>query len=173
MLFHFLNFSQCVVCMYLGIKLSTKLQISKSTLEDILRLNKSLFKNYSERLIWTTKLFSSICDITNCKSPTEVRLVDRWREHLVELCMFQNRNLCWCFYITVFLMKTNCFQKMLYVILISYLILSDKACVCEQISVLCTGETSLSATTKAPPTGWGWIYIYMRPQIVQVCGTMV
>ncbi len=28
--FHFLNFSQCVVCM-LGIKRSTKLQISKST----------------------------------------------------------------------------------------------------------------------------------------------
>ncbi len=30
MLFHFLNFSQCVVCMF-GIKRSTKLQISKST----------------------------------------------------------------------------------------------------------------------------------------------
>ncbi len=30
MLFHFLNFSQCIVCMF-GIKRSTKLQISKST----------------------------------------------------------------------------------------------------------------------------------------------
>ncbi len=31
MLFHLLNFSQCVVCVCLGIKRSTKLQISKST----------------------------------------------------------------------------------------------------------------------------------------------
>ncbi len=27
-----------------------------------------LFKNCSERLVWTTKLLFSICDITNCKS---------------------------------------------------------------------------------------------------------
>ncbi len=26
------------------------------------------FKNYNKRLVWTTKLFSCICDITNCKS---------------------------------------------------------------------------------------------------------
>ncbi len=31
MLFHFLNFSQCVVCVCLGIKRSTRLQILKST----------------------------------------------------------------------------------------------------------------------------------------------
>ncbi len=29
---------------------------------------KSLFKNYNELLVWTTKLFSCICDITTCKS---------------------------------------------------------------------------------------------------------
>ncbi len=46
---------------------------------------------------------------------------------LVELCTFQNQNLCWCFYITVFLMETNCFQINLYVIFISSFILSDKA----------------------------------------------
>ncbi len=28
----------------------------------------SLSKDYNERLVWTTKLFSCICDITNCKS---------------------------------------------------------------------------------------------------------
>ncbi len=45
MLFHYLNFSQCVC---LGIKRSTKLQISKSTpKEDVLK-KKSLFKNYNE-----------------------------------------------------------------------------------------------------------------------------
>ncbi len=54
-----------VKCVCLGIKRSTKLQTSKSTPKgDISFLNKSLFKNYNERLIWTTGLFSGVCDIT-------------------------------------------------------------------------------------------------------------
>ncbi len=57
-------------CVCLVIKLSTKSQISKSTLKGdfYLFIFLSLFKNYSERLVWTTKLFSSNCDIRNCKS---------------------------------------------------------------------------------------------------------
>ncbi len=41
MLFHFLNFSQCVVFISLGIKRSTKLQISKPLQREIF----SFFKN--------------------------------------------------------------------------------------------------------------------------------
>ncbi len=64
MLFHFLNISQCVVCMF-GHK--TIYKVTKCTPKgDISFLKKSLFKNYNERLVWTTKLFSCICDITKC-----------------------------------------------------------------------------------------------------------
>ncbi len=67
--FSLFYFSQCVC---LGIKRSTKLHISKSTPKGDLCFFFFffffLFKNYSDRLVWTTKLFSSICDITNCKS---------------------------------------------------------------------------------------------------------
>ncbi len=64
MLFHFFNFSQYVVCMF-GHKKSTPKG-------DILFFFKSLFKNYNEQLIWTTKLFSCICDITKIIPPTEI-----------------------------------------------------------------------------------------------------
>ncbi len=43
MLFHFLNFSQCVVCLCLGIKRSTKLQISKSTPKGDISFKKNPF----------------------------------------------------------------------------------------------------------------------------------
>ncbi len=80
----------CSLC--LGIKRSTKLQISKSTPNgDILFKIKPLFKNYNERLVWTTKLFSCICDITNCKSRL-LKFELLAGECLVELCTFQNRN---------------------------------------------------------------------------------
>ncbi len=60
-------------------KRSTKLQISKSTLKgDISCFFKYLFKNYNERLVWTTKFFSCICDITKIIPPTEIRLVGGW-----------------------------------------------------------------------------------------------
>ncbi len=48
-------------------------------------------------------------------SANSPRCWQSWRP----LCTFQNRNPYWCFYITVFLMETNCFQKMLDVIFIS------------------------------------------------------
>ncbi len=47
MLFHFLNFSQCVVCMF-GHKKYLQSYKYQSPLQ------KSLFKNYNERLVWTT-----------------------------------------------------------------------------------------------------------------------
>ncbi len=117
MLFHFLNFSQCVC---LGIKCSTKLQISKSTpMEDILFYFKSLFKDYNEQLVGT-KLFSCICDITNCKS----RLLKfDWladgENTWLSTAHFKIEPQCGCFNITVFLMEINYFQKMLDVIFIS------------------------------------------------------
>ncbi len=68
MLFHILNFSQCVVCMFGNktIYKVTNLKVHSKGRHFVLK--KSLFKNYNERLVWTTKLFSCICDITNCKS---------------------------------------------------------------------------------------------------------
>ncbi len=65
MLFHFLNVSQCVECMF-GHKKDLQSYKSQSPLQrEIFRFFfKSLFKNYNERLVWTTKLFSCICDIT-------------------------------------------------------------------------------------------------------------
>ncbi len=46
--------------------------------------------NGSTTVVWTTKLFSCICDITKIIPPTEIRLVGGWGEHLVEHCTFQN-----------------------------------------------------------------------------------
>ncbi len=92
MLFHFFNFSQCVVCMFghKTIYKVTNLKIHSKGRYFVLK--KSLFKNYNERLVWTTKLFSCICDITNFKS----RLLKfEWLGgggRLVEHCMFQNWN---------------------------------------------------------------------------------
>ncbi len=66
MLFHF---SQCVVSMFGHI---TIYKVSNLKVQSKGRFSKfffkSLFKNSNERLVWTTKLFSCICDITNCKS---------------------------------------------------------------------------------------------------------
>ncbi len=62
MLFHFLNFSQCVVCMFghKTIYKVTNLSYKSTPKGDISFFKKSLFKNYNERLVWTTKLFSCI-----------------------------------------------------------------------------------------------------------------
>ncbi len=75
MLYHFLNFSQCVVCMFghKTIYKVTNLKVHSKGRYFVLK-KKSLFKNYSEQLLWTRKLFSCICDITNCKS----RLKFQW-----------------------------------------------------------------------------------------------
>ncbi len=71
MLFHFLNLSQCVVCRF-GHK--TIYKVTNLKVHSKARYfvkNKNPFSrttmNY-KLLVWTTKLFSCICDITNCKS---------------------------------------------------------------------------------------------------------
>ncbi len=63
MLFLFLNFSQYVECMF-GHKTIYKV----TNLKVHSKGRYFVFKNYNERLVWTTKLFSCICDLTNCKS---------------------------------------------------------------------------------------------------------
>ncbi len=64
MLFHFLNFSQCVECMF-GHKMIYKVtNLKVHSKGRYFVFKKSLFKNYNEWLVWTTKLFSCICDIT-------------------------------------------------------------------------------------------------------------
>ncbi len=72
MLFHFLNFSQCVACMFghKTIYKVTNLKVHSKGRYFVLK--KSLFKNYNERLVWTTKLFSGVCDIT--KRPIRISL---------------------------------------------------------------------------------------------------
>ncbi len=92
MLFHFLNFSQCVECMF-GHKTIYKVTNLKVHSKGRYFLSKkSLFKNYNEWLVWTTKLFSCICDITNCKSRLRKFEWLGGGGRLVEHCMFQNRN---------------------------------------------------------------------------------
>ncbi len=73
MLFHFLNFSQCVVCMF-GHKKVLQSYKSQSPLQREIfhKKIKSLFKNYNERLVWTTVLFFGVCDIT--KQPIRISL---------------------------------------------------------------------------------------------------
>ncbi len=73
MFFHFLNFSQCVVSMFghKTIYKVTNLKVhSKGRYSSFFFI--SFFKNYNERLVWTTKLFSCICDITNIIPPTGI-----------------------------------------------------------------------------------------------------
>ncbi len=60
-----MNFSQCVC---LGIKRSTKLQISKSTPNWDISFLKNPFSRTTTNGSFGLQLFSCICDITNCKS---------------------------------------------------------------------------------------------------------
>ncbi len=108
MLFHFLNFSQCVVCMF-GHKTIYKVTNLKvhSKRRYFVKKKKTIFKNYNELEVWTTKLFSCICDITNCKS----RLLKyEWLAGgeitWLSTARFKIETQCGCFYITAFLMKT-------------------------------------------------------------------
>ncbi len=64
MLFHFLKFSQCVACMFGHKKIYKVTDLKVHSKGRYFGFKKSLFKNYNERLAWTTKLFSCICDIT-------------------------------------------------------------------------------------------------------------
>ncbi len=63
MLFHFFNFSQCVVCMF-GHKTIYKVtNLKVHSKGRYFGGGVSLFKNYNERLVWTTTLFSSIDEV--------------------------------------------------------------------------------------------------------------
>ncbi len=62
MLFYFLNFSQCVCLCIKKIYKVTNLKVHSKGRYFVVLL--SLFKNYNEQLVCTTKLFSCICDIT-------------------------------------------------------------------------------------------------------------
>ncbi len=149
MIFLFLNFSQCLVC----IKRSTKLQISKST--PIFCLKNSLHFNYNEPLIWTTKLLSFICDITNCKSYWNSTgwLAGRtlgWAPHVSKskpsADVFKSLYFWW---------KPNVFRKFGCHFNLILHIMSDEAAF---VSELCfvysvTGETSISPAQTAPPAG--------------------
>ncbi len=64
MLFHFLNFSQCVVCIFWHKKIYKVTNLKVHSKGRYFVFKKSLFKNYNERLVWTTALFSGVCDIT-------------------------------------------------------------------------------------------------------------
>ncbi len=100
---------------------------------------KFLFKNYSEWLVWTTKLFSSICNITNCKS------------HLLKFDWLAGGENAW--------LSSARFKTCAGVFISLYFWWMSfsfhlacnvwKSGVCEWSSDLCTlsGETSLSTTT--------------------------
>ncbi len=93
MLFHFLYFSQCVECMFEHKTIYKVANLKVHSKGRYFVFKKSLFKNYNERLVWTTKMFSCICDITNCKSCIwKFEWLGGGGGRLVELCMFQNQN---------------------------------------------------------------------------------
>ncbi len=83
--------------------------------------NKDTLKgSHYERLVWTTALFSDVCDITKINpaygnSNVLVGGENAW----LSTARFKIETQCGCFYITVFLMETNCFQKIMDVIFIS------------------------------------------------------
>ncbi len=79
----------------LGIKNIYRIYKSQSPLQrEIFHFFKSLFKNYSERLVWTTKLFSCICVISQEINPVYGNS-NGWRvgRSLIEHCTFQIQNL--------------------------------------------------------------------------------
>ncbi len=82
---------------------------------------KSLFKNYNEWLVWTTKLFSCICDITNFKSrQRKFEWLADGENAWLSSARFKIETRCGCFYITVFLKErlfyTDLYRYILHVI---------------------------------------------------------
>ncbi len=108
MLFHFLNFSQGVVCMFGHKKIYKDLQISKSTPKGDI-LFKKMDYSVVFRCLWCHK--AAIRISLKLNAPKEIRMVGGWGERL--------ETRCGCFYITVFLKETDCLQKILDVIFIS------------------------------------------------------
>ncbi len=127
MLFHFVNFSQCVVCMF-GHKTIYKVH-SKGRY--FVFFNKIPFQELQRTARLDYKLFSCTCDITNFKSRLwKFEWLAFGENAWLSTARFKIITRRWCFYITVFLMETDCFQKNLDVIFIHIFIwhiMSDKA----------------------------------------------
>ncbi len=104
----------CVVCMFGHKKICKVTNLKVHSKGRYFVFKKSLFKNYNERLVWTTKLFSCICDITKL-NPAYGNSNGRGggENAWLSTARFKIKTQCGCFYITVFLMETNCFQKVL------------------------------------------------------------
>ncbi len=153
MLFHFLYFSQCVC---LGIKRSTKLQISKSTPKGDI----SFFKNPFSRTtangsFGLQSCFPVFVIVTNCKS----RL---WKfEWLGGLW---DKNTPAGVFISLFLMETNCFQNFGCHFHFILHIMSDKAAFVNR-ALLCIqryqGNLALSRWQRIKLHIYIYIYIYI------------
>ncbi len=86
MLFHILNVSQCVVCMFGHKTIYSVTNLKVHSKGRYFVFKKSLFKNYNKRLVWTTKLFSCSCDVTKLNPAHGIFFF------LVEHCTLQNQN---------------------------------------------------------------------------------
>ncbi len=175
MLFHFLNFSQCVVYMFRH-KTIYKVTNLSPLQRDILRLKNPFSRTTTNSSFGLQSCFplfvtSQIVNPAYWSSTGwQVEKNTWWSSACfkIETCAGVFISLYFWWKPIVF---RKCYMSFLFHLSSCLIKLRLWADLCFVYSV--TGETSLSATTKAPPTGWGWIYIYMRPQIVQVCGTMV
>ncbi len=132
-------------------------------------LKKSLFKNYSERLVWTTKLFTVNPAYWNSTGWRLGRMLG-WALHVSKSKPSASAFISQCFW-----WKPTVFRKfgMSFSLHISSCLIKQRLWVELCFVYSFTGETALSTSTTAPPASRELICIYMRPQIVQVCGTMV
>ncbi len=154
MLFHFLNVSQCGS----GCGPKTLYNVTNFNVQSKRRyliFKQFLFKSCNEQLIGTTKLFSFICDITNCKSRLlKFELLVSGENAWLSSGRFKIETQCRCFYITVFLMETQLFSENVICHFHFILhIISDKAAFVTGALFCVTGETSSSPATTVPPAG--------------------
>ncbi len=104
---YILHFSQCVVSMFGHITICKVTNLKVHSKGRYFVFKKSLYNNYNERLVWTTKLFSCICDITNCKSRLwKFEWLAGGENAWLSTAPLKIEPQCGCFYITVFLMET-------------------------------------------------------------------
>ncbi len=128
------------------------------------------FKNYNEQF-GLQSCFPVFVLSQKKIPPTLIRLVGGWGESVVELCMFENRKTVLVFLYhcisdgnRLFSEHFGCHFHFIWPVM------SDKAAFVSG-ALFCVqryrGNLELSRSNRE------WIYIYMRPQIVHVCGTMV
>ncbi len=114
MIFHFFYFNQCVVCIF-GHKIiykDTNLKVPFQELQRTAHLDYKVVFLY----LWYHKDKSRL---------RKFEWLAGGENAWLSTARFKIETQCRCFYITVFLMETNCFQKILDVILLH--IMSDKA----------------------------------------------